>query len=151
MDRVSCARLKRARAPFRKGAASRDCVRTTIERKRGSKHHQDSSRVAAGCESPARKCRVKWTRCASPVGRHAFSRTLFEPRRNKPPKARLEALRLADSIPNICLTPLLCCKCPPPPHTKLPTVQKNQRNHQTTNSNNVPFASRDIIRAAHRK
>jgi hypothetical protein len=26
------------------------------------------SRVAAACESPARKCRVKWNQCASPVG-----------------------------------------------------------------------------------
>jgi hypothetical protein len=25
------------------------------------------SRVAAACESPARKCRVKWNQCASPV------------------------------------------------------------------------------------
>jgi hypothetical protein len=32
----------------------------TIERMRSSKHCQDSSRVAAGYESPARKCRVKW-------------------------------------------------------------------------------------------
>ena len=31
------------------------CVKTTIERKRLSKHHQNSSRVAAGYESPARK------------------------------------------------------------------------------------------------
>ena len=46
----------------------RDCVRTTVEGKRWSKHHRNSSRVAAACESPARKCRVKWNKCASPVG-----------------------------------------------------------------------------------
>jgi len=47
--------------PFnpRNGAGFRECVRTTIEHKRWSEHHQDSSRVAAECESPARKCRVK--------------------------------------------------------------------------------------------
>jgi hypothetical protein len=49
----------------RKDAGFRDCVRTIIERKRWSKHHQNSSRVAAGYESPARKCRVKWNKCES--------------------------------------------------------------------------------------
>jgi hypothetical protein len=39
-----------------------------IERKRLSNHHQNSSRVAAVYESPARKCRVKWNKCESPVG-----------------------------------------------------------------------------------
>jgi hypothetical protein len=54
--------------PFRFQNDTGFSVRTTIERKRWSKHHQNSSRVAAGYESPARKCRVKWNRCASPVG-----------------------------------------------------------------------------------
>ena len=45
----------------------RDCVRTTIERKRWNKHHQNSSRVAAECESPARKCRVKCNKSESPI------------------------------------------------------------------------------------
>src|ERR1700756_4612232 len=43
-------------------------MRTTTERKRCSEHHQNSSRVAAACESPARKCGVKWNKYASPVG-----------------------------------------------------------------------------------
>jgi len=43
----------------------RDRVRSIVERKRWSKLDQDSSRVAAGYESPARKCRVKWNKCAS--------------------------------------------------------------------------------------
>jgi hypothetical protein len=42
-------------------------MRTTPERKRCSKHHQNSSRAAAGYESTARKCRVKWNNYASPV------------------------------------------------------------------------------------
>jgi hypothetical protein len=40
-----------------------DLVREDVEQdKRGF------SRVAAACENPARKCRVKWNKCTSPVG-----------------------------------------------------------------------------------
>jgi len=45
----------------------RECPGTTIERKRWSKHHQNSSRVAAGYESPAPNSRVKCNKYASPV------------------------------------------------------------------------------------
>src|SRR5580704_17395287 len=51
-----------------KARHGRDCVRATIEPKRWSKHHQNFRRVAARYESPARKCRVQWNKCASPVG-----------------------------------------------------------------------------------
>src|SRR4029077_8709455 len=54
------------------------CLRQNrIERKRWSKHHQSFSRAAAGYESPARKCRVKWNKYASPVGTsRVFTHTL---------------------------------------------------------------------------
>jgi len=80
--------LERVSETFLMGATFSVWVKNRIERKRWTKHHQSFSRAAAGHESPARKCRVKWNKYASPVG---TSRVLTHTLSVAPQKTRNEA------------------------------------------------------------
>ena len=62
------------------------------------------SRVAAAYESPTRKCRVKWNKCASPVGTTpVLTNTLFGRAAQAPAQTPLGA-EGTDTIPRIGAT-----------------------------------------------